>query len=203
MDLGCYRVLQSRHDAEPEAVPRPAPQGALTPDVIHAFEQLLSESHPEETYQTFLAKHPILLEPHASEIHPKLRLGAEHVTDFAIRTHDGRWLLVEIEKPQDRPVTQRHELSSDFTHAFGQVIDWLTWVDHNIAYAQRAMPGIAGARGRLIMGRRSTMTRKAEAKIRTFCLYNAAVEWVAFDDLVAGARMLYRNVHGVDLPLAG
>jgi hypothetical protein len=75
-------------------------------------------------------------------------------------------------------------------------------VDENIAYAQRAMPGIVGARGRLIMGCRSQMTRKAEAKVRTFCLRNAAVEWVAFDDLAASARMLYRNMHGIDLPPA-
>jgi len=200
MDVGCYRVLRSRNGPEPEAISRPAPQGTLTPDVIHMFERLLDEQHPEEVYQAFLTKHPILLEPHASEIHPKLRLGAEHVTDFAIRAHDGRWLLVEIEKPQDRPLTRGNDLSSAFTHGFGQVIDWLTWVDQNVAYAQRTMPGIAGARGRLIMGRRSHMTPKAEAKVRTFCVHNAAVEWVAFDDLAAGARTLYRNMHGVDVP---
>jgi hypothetical protein len=204
MDLGCYRVMQSRQGAEPEAEAdadsRSAPQDALAPDVIHMYERLLEEQHPEETYQTFLAEHPILLDPQASEIHPKLRLGAEHVTDFAIRAHDDRWLLVEIEKPRDRPVTQGHELSAAFIHAIGQVNDWLTWVDENIAYAQRAMPGIVGARGRLVMGRRSQMTRKAQAKIRTFCLHNAAFEWVAFDDLAAGARKLYRNVHGIDLP---
>ena len=168
--------------------------------MIHAFERLLSGEHSEETYQMFLAKNPILLEPHAREVHPKLRLGAEHVTDFAVRTHDGRWLLIEIEKPHDRPVTRRNELSSAFIHAFGQVIDWLAWVEDNIAYAQRAMPGIAGAQGRLIMGRRSQMTREAEAKIRTFCVHNAAIEVVMFDDLAAGARALYRNMHGVDVP---
>jgi Domain of unknown function (DUF4263) len=168
----------------------------LTPGLIEVFENMIAADLPEEEYQRFLAEHPVFLDPIAETVVPKQRLGIEHVTDYAMRRHDGTWLLVEIEKPQDRIFTNAHDLSRAFHHAFGQVIDFQRWVISNTAYARKLMPDIASPRGLLVIGRRSTLGPSEEDKLRQFVQNSATISVLTFDDLAANARLLYRSVNG-------
>lgn len=53
--------------------------------VIHAFENLISESRQkEETYQKYLSENPILIDPLAKEIISKQKLGDDYITDFVV-----------------------------------------------------------------------------------------------------------------------
>jgi len=170
----------------------------LTPGLMDAFEGMIAADLPEEHHQRFLAEHPVFLDPIAETIIPKQRLGVEHVTDYAIRRHDGTWLLVEIEKPQDRLFTNAHDLSRAFSHGFGQVIDFQRWVMSNVAYARELMPGITSPRGLLVIGRRSALDSREEDKLRQFAQNSATIDILTFEDLAANARLLYRSVNGGD-----
>ena len=168
----------------------------LTPAVMDAFETMVDADLPEEEYQQFLAAHPVFLDPLAAEVVPKQRLGIEHITDYAVRRHDGRWILVEIEKPQDPVVTRANDLASQFNHAFGQILDFQRWVDAHGEYARELMPGIVAPRGLLIIGRRSALTTEAQDKLRRYVLNSATIDVLTFDDVAANARNLYRNTQG-------
>jgi hypothetical protein len=166
----------------------------LSPSLLRDFERLQDVTLSEETYQRFLETHPVFLDPLASQVFPKSRLGLEHATDFAIRRFDGRYVLVEIERPDTPIVTKQLDLSAPFNHAFGQVLDFQRWVEDNGAYAQRHLPGIASPRGLLVIGMRRGLSSEAQLKLRRFNANSATIEVVTFDDVLVQARNLYENL---------
>ena len=167
----------------------------LTPSLLDEFRTLIGMDLPEESYQQFLADNPVLLDPLAAEVIPKQRMGLEHVTDFALRRLDERWVLVEIEKPQDLLFTRGSDFTAAFTHAFGQVIDFQRWVEDHGAYAQDLMKGIASPRGLLVIGRRGHLTADHSRKLERFTKNSSTIDVLTFDDVLLNAEALYRNLY--------
>ena len=166
----------------------------LTPRVLDDFEALINARKSESAYQRLFERHPVLIDPLAAEIVPQQRLGGEYATDFALRRHDGGWTLVEIEKPQDALFTARDDFTAKFTHAFGQVLDFQQWVDGNVAYAERHMPGAQAPRGVLIMGVREGLSERQNLKLKQFAENSRRVEIVTYDELLARGRQLYASL---------
>lgn len=166
----------------------------LTHRILDAFSRMVMEDLPEEHYQAFLKQHPVLLDPLSAEVLPKHRLGSELVTDFVIRRHDYRYVAVEIEKPQDSIFTLANDFTAAFTHAFGQVIDFQSWIGGNIAYARTRLPHIDNPQGLLIMGRRSDLDEGQVQKLRWWQANSMTVEVLTFDDLVERGRLLLRSL---------
>lgn len=167
----------------------------LTPTLLDRFRELIGQELREEEYQVFLRDNPVLLDPLAVETVPKQRLGVEHVTDFALRRVDGRWTLVEIEKPQDGLFTAANDFTAEFTHAFGQVLDFQQWVEMHGEYARSLMPGIASPTGLLVMGRSDSLNADNSGKLERFVGNSRRIEVITFDDVLAGAELLYRNLY--------
>ncbi len=163
----------------------------LSSDLIQQFEDMIQQELREEEYQLFLKQHPVFLDALATDIIPKQALGIEKVTDFVLRRYDNKYILVEIEKPQDRLFTQNNDFTSRFTHAFGQVLDFQQWVDSNGAYAKVHMPGISSPRGLLVIGRRKHLAEQNESKLHRFSANSSAIDILTFDDLLQNARNLF------------
>ncbi len=166
----------------------------LTPSLLDEFQELIGEQQTEGHYQRFLEQHPVLLDPLAADVVPHQRLGVEYATDFALRRHDGGWTLIEIERPQDDLFTSGNDFTHRFTHAFGQVLDFQHWVDHNIAYARELMPGITAPRGLLVLGTREGMSERQYNKLRQFAENSRRIEIVTYDELLARGRQLYESL---------
>lgn len=166
----------------------------LTMGLIEEWDSLVQRDLPEKKYQDFLEKHPEFVDPLAAEVLNRKRLGLELVTDFVVRRHDLRYVVVEIEKPQDRILTQAHDFSSSFSHAMGQVLDFQGWIAENVAYAQRHLPGVENPHGVLIMGRRGDMTPDQESKLRRWLHNSKNIEVLTFDDLGGRARALHASL---------
>jgi hypothetical protein len=162
--------------------------------LISQFELLLSSSEKEERYHRFLASNPVFLDPLASLVISKQRLGIEHVTDFVVRRLDDKYILVEIEKSQDEIFTAADDFSAKFTHALGQVLDFQQWIDSHGEYARSLMPLISSPKGLLIIGRSTHLTPKQQAKLHRFNLNSAAIQVLTFDDIAQNARRLYENI---------
>ena len=167
----------------------------LSRSLLEEYARLIKAEHPEETYQRFLADNHAPLDPLAAEILPKVRLGAEYATDFALRRHDNRWLLVEIEKPHDQMFTARDDFSAVFTHAYGQVLDFQRWVDDHVEYARVAMSDVVVPRGLLVIGARDGLTPRQENKLAQLVSNSARIDVVTFDDLLRQATVVYENLH--------
>lgn len=167
----------------------------LTPSLIHRFRLMISEDLPEERYQQFLKEHPVFLDPLADLVVPKQKLGLEFVTDFAVRRLDDRWILVEIEKPQDKILTAANDISAPFMHAYGQVLDFQRWVGDHGEYARSLMPEIASPAGLLVIGRRSELPPDGLAKLNRFVSDSRSIDVLTFEDVLRNAEALYRNLY--------
>jgi cytidylate kinase len=167
----------------------------ITKRLIDEFERLVNSELPEKVYQKFLAANPVFIDPLADEVIDQQRLGLEYKTDFVVRRLDNEYILVEIEKPQDNIFTGKNDFTAEFTHAFGQVIDFQEWVDSNSDYARRHMPGISSPRGLLVMGTRKNLLPEQVAKLKRYSINSQAIRILTYDDLIERAKILYENIH--------
>ena len=166
----------------------------ISKDVILGLEKIVQEENGEEVYQKYIKNHPVLLDPLASRIIDKHKLGDDYVTDFVVKTLKGEYLLVEIEKPQDNIFTKSGDFSSKFSHALGQVLDFIEWVESDIAYAEKKLPGISSPQGLLIMGRRDNIPDKLQKKLQRFNKNSNSVKVLTYDDIIEKANSLYKNI---------
>lgn len=148
----------------------------------------------EEEYQKFLSLNPVFLEPLADLVLSKQKLGVEFITDFVIRTLNDKYLLVEIEKPQDPIFTQAGDFTANFTHAVGQVLDFQRWVDANGAYAQKLMPLISSPRGLVVIGRSVDMSRERADKLHRFNINSSTIVVLTYDDVLHQSERLLKNI---------
>lgn len=167
----------------------------ITDGLIQQLERLISENHTEEIYQRFLATHPVFLDPLASQVIPKQRLGIELVTDFVLRRLDNQYVLVEIEKPQDALFTTGNDFTAKFTHGYGQVLGFQDWVESHSEYARTLLPEISTPKGLLVMGTRSNLSVEQSAKLKRLNINSKAIDVMTFDDIVANAKNLHENIH--------
>jgi hypothetical protein len=100
---------------------------------------------------------------------PQVRLGAEYVADFVLGCKDSlgyHWRLVELEGCNEKLFVADGDPAKMLRHAIRQIQDWRSWLQQNVAYAQReeadgglALRDITGeAEGLIIIGRRSMLT---------------------------------------------
>lgn len=167
----------------------------LTRSIINDFNKLVNEIHEEEIYQKFLSQHPVLIDPIASVIIPKQKLGIEFITDFVIKRLDNEYLVVEIEKPQDRIFTENNDFTAKFNHAVGQIFDFQSWIEQHSEYARSLMPGLLSPKGLLIIGLRSKLTEKQIQKLNRLRINLNSIDILTFDDLVTKANNFYNNIH--------
>ena len=80
-------------------------------------------------------------------------------------------------------------------HAFGQVLDFQSWVDNNVSYAQKHMKNITAPRGLLVIGLRSKLSEDEQQKLRRFVDNSQRIEVRTFDDLLARGETLYESLH--------
>jgi hypothetical protein len=166
----------------------------LTRSLLDEFAKLIDSEGAESNYQRYLQQNPVLLDPLAADVYPTAPLGLEFKTDFVIRRHDGRYIVVEIEKPQDPLFTAQHDFAAPMTHAVGQVMDFQQWVADNIAYAQTHLPGIVEPAGLLVMGRRAGLQPRATRKLARWQINSRHIELVTYDELLARGQTLLRSL---------
>ena len=166
----------------------------ISKDLIDNFQKLIESEVKEEEYQLFIEEHPVLINPLAMNVIDKHKLGTEYITDYIIETLTEEYILVEIEKPQDKIFTKAGEFSSQFSHAFGQVLDFIDWIENNIAYARTKLPNITSPKGLLIMGRNNDLTEEMRRKLRRFNHNSNSIEVLTYDDLLSRAMSLYSNI---------
>lgn len=172
----------------------------LTARLIEEFAGMLEAKLPELRYQEFLEANPVFIDPLAAEILNRHRLGADLITDFVIRRHDWRYVMVEIEKPQDRILNAAGDFSAIFSHAMGQVLDFQGWASSHVEYARTRMPSIENPAGLLIIGRRSSLGGAGEEKLRRWCANSRSIEVLTYDDIVDRARLLYASLRRLPTP---
>lgn len=166
----------------------------LSSSLINEYKELIYTLNDEEKYQKFFSSNPVFLHPLGRNVYDKQQLGSELITDFVIQTLDSDYYLVEIEKPQDKIFTKSNDFTANFTHALGQVIDFLDWIESNIAYAGKKLPNISSPKGLLIIGTNKDLTPLRKRKLKRFSEALHNINILTYEDILDNARALYSNM---------
>ena len=146
-------------------------------ETVDEFNRVLGDAVDERSLQAFLASSPVLLGPLAPPGRSywcldRPRLGAEYVPDFllaAVTSVGFRWVMVELESPNEKALTKAGVPASKLAEALGQVRDWRTWLTDNVAYAREEV-GLkeidANCPAFVIIGRRSSLDPKQIKRYR-------------------------------------
>lgn len=157
----------ARYDLEAFQIPNAGISAATIVD----FKDTMLEAVTEAPLQAFLEKVPLvwrclLPKCRLAWAIPKPQLGAEYVPDFLLAYQNStgmQWILVELEKPNKRPLTKAGTPTSSLTQARSQVADWRNWLTDNVSYARGTL-GLSGIRGDcpawIVLGRRDMIDLK-------------------------------------------
>ncbi|MGB6837278.1 MAG: Shedu anti-phage system protein SduA domain-containing protein [Dehalococcoidia bacterium] len=180
----------------------------LTSNDAAGLGEIIEIADDEAPIQEYLTKHRALLSVlgsggHGKWVFPKLKLGEERVTDFAVAdlySSGYQWHLVELESPRARVLTQvGGEPSKEYRHAKQQIDDWRIWLRDNVAYIRQKYEGLDDTfAGVIIIGRRQEIPthetlRKRYRELSSDHLlvmsYDRFAEWVADEaDRIERAR---------------
>jgi len=165
-------------------------------NAVQEFESILTQDTiEEETLQSFLTKHPFLFGLEYSEMIPKHKLGSEYIMDFALRTYNATYHLVELERSNLKVYTTRGTPSTYLTQGEQQVQNWLRWIEENKEYARRKLENIASPKGFVIIGRDKSLSEDERKKLKMKnSLYGGKIEILTYDDLLKKARTILNGL---------
>lgn len=145
--------------------------------LLQSFREVVDQAADERPVQQFLASHPQFLRPmlppgRRAWYFDRPRFGSERVPDFLLCTENSNgkhWVMVEIESPTRRVLTQKGLPSAKLVEAQTQIRDWRAWLRSNIAYARSEL-GFedldAECRAYVIIGRRDSIDPKLVTRYR-------------------------------------
>jgi len=141
---------------------------------VNDYAELLEHAKNERPLQAFFYLHRHFLVEHLRGGHGRWaisqkRLGSEYVTDFMIgaaHSFGVDWVAVELESPRAVLFTKAGDPSATLNHAIRQILNWRTWLSHNLSYATRPESenglGLSKLRpdveGLILIGRRSKLS---------------------------------------------
>ncbi len=168
----------------------------ISEKICSELEKLVAQNLKEKVYQQYFEDHPALLDPLASSIVEKQCLANLWKTDFVIRRLDDEYVFVEIESPKKNPFTKYPHPSSELSHALGQILNWLIWVEDDINYAQKhGFPGIHFPRGIIVIGRDKNLNKDQKRMLSMLNdLLKPRISIFTYDDILKNARNIFRNL---------
>lgn len=166
---------------------------------IDQFEQVMARDPHERVIQEYLTikRNQILLDPSALSITPHVYLRNDHEIDFAIQEAEGKYVLVEIERSGLPVLTKDGRPRAELTHAQRQVKDWFEWIAEDLEYARSQMPGISEPKGRVIMGRRSSIAPEHRRVLARENAESRRITTQTYDDLIDRAKQHLNNLRGM------
>lgn len=172
---------------------------ALSLAISDLEKNLQSQKRNEGKLQKCLTDNPILFGLDYVRMIPKHRLGAEYEMDYALEKTSGLYDLVEIEASNHKLYTAAGNPSNQLVHAEQQVLDWLTWIEANNAYARQKLPALMSPVGFVVIGRRDTLSDDSSTKLRKRnTLLKGYVQILTYDDLLDRARTILTHLEGLN-----
>ncbi len=112
------------------------------PSVLDNYENMLVDAADNEpAFQKLFCQFPQLLDPMAVQVWSQPDFHGKLEPDYVIRRADNSYLIVEIECPKKRLITQRGRLSYEATHAESQAIEYEAFLSDRVREARQNFPG--------------------------------------------------------------
>ena len=167
--------------------------------VLKQFRSLLDSAPArEETLQSFLRDHPVLLCPTKTKMWPKLPFGCK-ISDFVFRDATQDYLLVELEKSTHVLFRNDGHPKDELNVARGQITDWKRYLEDNLRTVQNEL-GLSGIstnpRSLVVIGRSSTLSPDNRRKLRAMENEQPKLRIMTYDDVYENAKAVIENLLG-------
>lgn len=168
---------------------------------LKGYSKLL-EKKPllEEEMQVFLKNNFVILEPGYRRIFTKdeLKKFKFPEADFLLLTHDAKYVIVELESPEDHIFTYEKEPnpSRELREAQSQIQRYLTFFRNNILYCRNIFPdmSVENVKGLIVIGRSSLLNNKQKQSLESLAGTTIGYEIVTYDELFQRTNSLLENI---------
>lgn len=160
------------------------------------FTNLLQTNCAEEHVQKFIEANPLLLHQFgADQLFFKPPLLTHRKADFAILTHHGELIFVEIERPGLRILKKDGGVAAGLQHAIDQVREWLQIADDHRIAALDCLGldhnEVAKVTGLVIAGRDGTLPTSYLRRLKGD---TGRIRLLTYDDLQGSLASLSRSI---------
>ncbi|HET7550621.1 MAG TPA: Shedu anti-phage system protein SduA domain-containing protein [Gemmatimonadaceae bacterium] len=168
---------------------------AVSRPTLDIYERLITTAGDDEpAFQSFLEKHPHLLDPMALEVWPRPDLAGAREPDFIIRRRDDTYVIVEIEVPNKPLMTAGNQPSAHATHAIAQATDYRSFLMERFPTAAAHFPHFSEPECLVVIGLERTLTDEQRAALARDNRDRHRLRTVGFDWLAQRAETIAQNV---------
>jgi antiviral defense system Shedu protein SduA len=176
------------------------PISMLARTLVEYHKLLEKKNLKEYEIQGFLQHNFVILEHSYKRIFTKdeLRKFKMPESDFLVETYDGKYVIVELESPQDRLFTDEKppNPSRELRNAQTQIQDYLSYFRNNILYCRNTFPEISveNVSGLVIIGRRKMLNEKQKRSFNQLVGTTQVYHISTYDELFQRTNALLKNI---------
>jgi len=145
----------------------------------------------EPDMQFFFENNWILLKINAKRVFSKFNMGGDLIPDFIIETSDNRYILIEIESPNEELYTREKppRQSRKLRESDSQIKSYLSYAHNNILFLRQKLPFLSGDNisGLIVIGRSGRLSDEHKKRLDQDRAYCKDYDIVTYDEL-------YRNL---------
>jgi hypothetical protein len=163
------------------------------------YKKLIDNKNTTESQmQSFFEKNWALLEINARRILPKFDMGGENIPDFIVETSDFRYVIVEIEGPNEEIYTAETppRQARKLREADSQIKTYLSYAHNNILFLRQKLPFLSGEKinGLIVIGRSSNLSREQKKRLDQDRGFSKDFDIVTYDELFESLRVFLENL---------
>lgn len=161
---------------------------------------LQKENLMEDEMQRFLQHNFVILEHSYKRIFTKdeLRKFKMPEADFLIETYDGKYVIIELESPQDKLFTDEKppNPSKELRNAQSQIQQYFSFFRNNILYCRNIFPEISveNISGLIIIGRSNKLNDKQKQSLSNLVGVMHGCGITTYDELFKRTNSLLENI---------
>jgi hypothetical protein len=165
---------------------------------INELEGILNtQQRNENSIQKCITENPILLGLEYKEVIPKHKLGAEYEVDYALARYSGFIDFMELESSVLPLFNKKGDPSHHLIHSEQQVLNWLSWLEKNHAYASQKLSNIVQPLGIVIIGRSNDLSQEnIESLEYRNSIYRGKLMVLTYDDVLVKAKTAFNILGG-------
>jgi hypothetical protein len=170
---------------------------SLLMESIDYYNQLVHKKElTEEEVLKFLLNHPFMLSLDIEQLLYKPKLSEKYIPDFIIKTSKKKFLVVEVEHPQDRLFTKQMDETKELRKARTQMEEYLSFIRNNILYLRLKHPelSVENLQGLIVIGLDSTLTEEEKRRLSQLNYTLKDYQVKTFDELAEVLVTFLKNL---------
>ena len=161
---------------------------------LDEYQRIIEQKPDDESiFQAFFESNTQILEPLSYQVWSRPDILGHREPDFVIRKADDTYLVVEIENPKKKLVTDSNQISAETTHAITQAIDYRNYLIENRLKIITHFPEFTDPECLVVIGLENQLNLEQKKVLQLENTVRHRVRIVGFDYLHERTQALFSN----------